>query len=427
MRKINIGLLGFGTIGSGVYKLINTHKTEHSQLVGARLNLKKIAVSNLRKKRPLNVPSSLLTNDPLSVVNDPEIDIVVELIGGKEPAKSYILKALKNKRPVVTANKEVMANFGKELFDEAQKNDVDVYFEASVGGGIPIIRPLKESLAANKITKVMGIINGTTNYILTKMLKENFPFDKALAEAQKKGFAERNPTADIAGFDAASKIAILASIAFNSRVKADQVFTEGIAKIEPTDIMYAKDMDHTIKLIALAKEEKDGIEVRVHPTMIPSSHPLASVNYVYNAIFVEGDFVDEVMFFGQGAGSFPTASAVVGDVIQVAQNILDNTHGKMTCTCFNKKRVKKIDEIESSYYLRMRVTDKPGVLARIAKAFGDKQVSIQSVIQKGPKARYAELVFITHQVKEHNLRKALGLIKNFDVVSKINNVIRVER
>ncbi|RJQ30923.1 MAG: homoserine dehydrogenase [Actinobacteria bacterium] len=425
-KQINIGILGLGTIGSGTYSVLNSHKSDYVKRVGAKIAIKKIAVKSLNKKRLVKVPKSLLTTDVLSIVNNPEIDVVVELMGGINPAKDLILKALKNKKHVVTANKELLANYGKQIFDTAAKNDVDIYFEASVGGGIPIIRPLKRELAANRIIKVMGIVNGTTNYILTKMADEGSFFEQALSEAQAKGYAEANPKADVDGYDAAAKIAILASIAFNSRVVANQVFTEGIRAIKPQDIEYARDMNHVIKLIALAKENKEGLDVRVHPTMIPVSHPLAAVSDVYNAIFVEGDAVGEVMFFGQGAGGKPTASAVVGDIIDIAGNIIDGRTGKMKCTCYNKKQVMPVGQIISSYYLRMKVADKPGVLAKIARVFGDKQVSIGSVIQKGHGGKLADLVFITHQTKEKNLRAALMLINSLDEVSKTNNVIRVE-
>lgn len=427
-KAIHIGLLGLGTIGSGAYRVLSKHKQSYPVKVGTRLNIATIAVRNKRKKRLVNVKSSMLTTDPGSIVNDPNIDIVIELMGGIKPAKELILKALNNKKHVVTANKEIMALYGKELFDAANRNKVDLYFEASVGGGIPIIKPLKDSLSANRIDKIMGIVNGTTNYILSKMTEEGLGYRQALAEAQMKGFAEANPQADVGGGDAAAKVAILASIAFNSRVTKDKVFVEGITAITSKDIDYAADMGHVIKLLAIAKNKGARLEVRVHPTMIRKTHPLAAVSGPFNAIFVEGDSVGEVMFFGQGAGSLPTASAVVSDVMEIAKNISQGVTGKrMVCTCYDKKLVNPITKIVSSFYLRMKVTDKPGVLARIAKIFGDKDVSIKSVIQKGPAAgRFAELVFITHPVVEANLRGALKGIGKLDVVNKINNVIRVE-
>lgn len=429
MKRINVGLLGLGTVGSGVYKLLTRRRRDLRRLVDADLIIKRIAIKDLRelKTRPLvRVDKSIVTENARAIINDPEIDIIVEVIGGIEPAKSFILEAINNGKQVVTANKELLAKFGKDIMEASDEKGVDVYFEASVGGGIPIIRALKESLAGNKISMVMGIVNGTTNFILTKMSEEMWPFRRALEDAQRRGYAERNPRQDIEGDDAQSKIAILASIAFNARVTADQVFKEGISAITPQDIVYAHEMGYTIKLIALAKEDKDGLDVRVHPTMISKNHPLASVRDVYNAIFVEGDAVGEVMLFGQGAGSLPAASAVVGDIIEVARNLQYGRSGKVGCTCFETKRVKPIDEIVTSYYLLMGAVDKPGVLAKVARVFGDSHVSLASVIQKRTRGNLAELVFVTHMVQEKNLKQALRKIAKLDVVDRVYNVIRVE-
>lgn len=429
MKRINVGLLGLGTVGSGVYKLLTRRRRDLRRLVDADLIIKRIAIKDLRelKTRPLvRVDKSIVTENARAIINDPEIDIIVEVIGGIEPAKSFILEAINNGKQVVTANKELLAKFGKDIMEASDEKGVDVYFEASVGGGIPIIRALKESLAGNKISMVMGIVNGTTNFILTKMSEEMWPFRRALEDAQRRGYAERNPRQDIEGDDAQSKIAILASIAFNARVTADQVFKEGISAITPQDIVYAHEMGYTIKLIALAKEDKDGLDVRVHPTMISKNHPLASVRDVYNAIFIEGDAVGEVMLFGQGAGSLPAASAVVGDIIEVARNLQYGRSGKVGCTCFETKRVKPIDEIVTSYYLLMGAVDKPGVLAKVARVFGDSHVSLASVIQKRTRGNLAELVFVTHMVQEKNLKQALRKIAKLDVVDRVYNVIRVE-
>lgn len=428
-RKINVGLLGLGTVGSGVYKILQRRKGELSRLVDADLIVKKIAIKDLAelKTRALvKVDRKMVTTNAMEIIKDPEVDIIVEVIGGVDPARRFILEAIKKGKQVVTANKEVIANHGKEVLEAADAKGVDFYFEASVGGGIPIIRPLKESLSSNRISEVMGIVNATTNFILTKMSEEGMPFKEALREAQQHGYAERNPGQDIEGGDAAAKIAILASIAFNARVQASKVYREGIAKITPEDILYADEMGYVIKLIALAREEKDGLDVRVHPTMISKNHPLAAVRDVYNGIFVVGDSVGEVMFFGQGAGSMPAASAVVGDIIEVARNLQYGRSGKIGCTCFEIKKVKPIGDIITSYYLLMGAVDRPGVLARISKAFGDSEVSLASVIQKRLRGRLAELVFITHPVREKNLRRALKGIGQLNVVDKIYNVIRVE-
>jgi homoserine dehydrogenase len=424
--EINVGLLGLGTVGSGVYKILTRHKENFRQKIGTALNLKRILEKNMARVDELGVDHNLITNDFSTIVDDPGIDIIVEVIGGIEPARTFILQALDKGKHIVTANKELMASQGEEILKKADAKGLDVYFEASVGGGIPIVRPLKQCLMGNKISRVMGIVNGTTNFILTQMSEANCPFDKALEEAQKRGYAERDPSADIEGHDAAAKIAILASIAFNSRVTSSQVYTEGISNITPQDIAYAREIGCVVKLIALAKEEDSELEVRVHPTMIPCSHPLASVEGVYNAIFVVGDAVGEVMFFGQGAGSMPAASAIVGDIIDIARNLQYGSSGRIGCTCFETKKIKAIDEINSSYYLLMNVHDRPGVLAQIAKAFGDNNVSLASVIQKGQRGKNAELMFTTHLVKEKHLRSALEVIRKLPVVNEICNVIRVE-
>jgi len=424
-KKIGVGIIGYGTVGSGVYYLLTTKAGKLSALAGVDIEVIGVAEKYAERIKD-EVPAKLLTTDAKELINNPNVDIIVEVIGGIEPAYSFIKSALENRKHVVTANKALMASRGGALLELAQNKGVDLYFEASVGGGIPIIMPLKHCLAGNTIHRVMGIVNGTTNYILTKMDAEGMPINEALKEAQAKGYAEADPTADVEGHDAAAKIAILASIAFNSRVTVDNVYTEGIMKISPEDISYAKEMGYAIKLLALAKEDKGGVDVRVHPAMIPSRHPLASVSGVMNAIFVEGDAVGEVMFYGPGAGRLPAASAVVGDVFEIAQGIHLNKIGAMACGCFEHKRIKTIGETESRYYMRLEAVDRPGVLAKIAKALGDSDVSIETAIQKKTFGNHAELVFGTHQVREENLQKALKEIERLDVVSKICNIIRVE-
>jgi len=423
--KIGVGIIGYGTVGSGVYHILTTKAHKLANLSGADIEVILVAEKYPERLKG-QVPAEITTDDANDVINHPDIDVVVEVIGGIEPAYTFIKKALENKKHVVTANKALMASQGEELLALAQENGVDLYFEASVGGGIPIIRPLKHCLVGNAIHRVMGIVNGTTNYILTKMADEGMSLDEALKEAQAQGFAEADPSADVEGHDAAAKIAILASIAFNSRVTADRVYTEGIMNIGPEDIAYAKEMGYSIKLLALAKEDEDGVDIRVHPTMISSKHPLASVSGVMNAIFVEGDAVGEVMFYGPGAGSLPAASAVVGDVFEVAMNIKLNKMGSMTCGCFENKRVKTIDEVKSRYYMRLDAVDKPGVLAKIAKVLGDSDVSIETAIQKNTRGDVAELVFGTYLVKEKNMRDAIEKIEQLDVVAKVGNILRVE-
>ena len=349
-------------------------------------------------------------------------------MGGIHPAKEYMLQAMEAGKSVVTANKDVVAQFGKEMFEMAEKHDVDFLFEASVGGGIPIITPLKQCLTANKLTEVMGIVNGTTNYMLTKMTECGADYDEVLKEAQEKGYAEADPTADVEGLDAARKAAILASLAFNTRVQLDDVSVEGITKITPTDIEYAKTLGYVVKLLAVGKDSAErGVDVRVHPVFLPKTHPLACVNGVFNAIFVRGNAIGEAMFYGPGAGSLPTASAVVSDIIDVARDIVNHTFGRIRCTCFEQKKICPINETESSYYVRLLVDDKPGVLGMIASVFGNSGVSMKSVVQtKRAIADHAEIVAITHQVEHQKMMCALAVLKGLPVVDEVQNMIRVE-
>lgn len=421
-----IALLGLGTVGMGVYKLVEERqKDEFYYKTGTRVEIKKILVRNLAKKRPQLAPKVILTDQWSDILNDEEIDIIVEVMGGIEPARSYILEALNAKKNVVTANKDLLAEHGKELLDTAKANKRDLLFEASVAGAIPIIRPLKQCLAGNNIDEIMGIVNGTTNYILTKMTSEGMDFAEALAKATELGYAEADPTADIEGYDAARKVAILASIAFHSRVVLDNVYVEGITVISAHDIRYATEAGYTMKLIGVAKNTKDGIEARVHPMLIPSSHPLAAVNDSFNAIFVHADAAGEVMFYGRGAGELPTASAVVGDIIDVTRNIEFSSLGRISCSCYKNLPIKNIEQIESMYFLRIECQDEPGVLARIAKVFGDNQVSISQFIQKDAIDGVAELVIITHKVFECDIRKSVAELGDLDIVHKVSSIIRV--
>jgi len=424
--QINIGIIGFGTVGTGALKALLENKSEIERKVGSRLEVVQIADLDIATERPVKFDKSILTTDVNQVLDNPDVDIVVELIGGVHPAKEFILRALRNGKHVVTANKELIAKEGAEILDEASKRGLDFCFEGSVGGGIPIVRPLKTCLAANKIQEVMGIVNGTTNYILTKMTNEGRDFAEALAQAQKAGYAEADPTSDIEGHDAKYKIAILASIAFTSRVNVDDIYSEGITKVSRRDIEYARELGYVIKLLAIAKRNGEKIQIRVHPTLIPSAHPLASVNDVYNAVHVRGDFVQDVMFYGRGAGSLPTGSAVVGDVIEIARNINFNAGGRLPCTCFDRREVQAMDAVVTKCYIRMLVTDHPGVLASIAKVFGDNDVSIASVMQKDLRGDNAEIVMVTHGVAERNFRRAIESIEKLPEVAEICNWIRVE-
>ncbi len=430
--NINVGILGFGYIASGVFSLIQKQKDYIARKIKKNINITKIAEKDIKK-----VENSFLkefkevkvTGDASDVINDENIDIVVELIGGIDPAYDYIYRALNSGKYVVTANKDLMANRGGDLLKVAAKNNVDVLFEASVGGGIPIIEPLKSSLASNNISKIVGIINGTTNYILTRMEKENLSFGDALRKAQGLGYAEKaNPSSDIEGYDAACKLAILASIAFNSRVKLSDVYKEGITGILSDDIKNALDMGYRIKLLAIGIEENGQISVRVHPALIPTDHILASIEDTFNAVYVYGNYVGEIMSYGRGAGDKPTASSVVGDIIKIARNLDRKKKGIIYgCSCFESKKFKPIDDTVSKFYILMDVVDKPGVLAKIAEVFGNNLVSINSMVQKqADKERSARLIFITHEVINKNLYKSIGEISKLDIVNRVLSIIRVE-
>lgn len=422
--SIQIGMLGLGTVGTGVAKILSQSGASIAQKVGRPIVLKKVLVRDVNKARSLPQPV-VLTNRAEDILEDPDIDIVIEVMGGEEPAKEYMLRAMRAGKHVVTANKDVVAQHGKELFAAAEAAQVDFLFEASVAGGIPIIRPLKQCLAGNRIHEVMGIVNGTTNYMLTKMTKEGLDFAEVLAEAQAKGYAEADPTADVGGLDAARKLAILASIAFNARVTFDDVYVEGITSISREDIAYATELGYVIKLLAIAREEEGRISVRVHPTFLPNTHPLANVNDVFNAVFIRGDAVGETMFYGRGAGELPTASAVVGDVIDAARNIGRGASGRILCTCFEERPIQPMSETKSPYFIRLLVQDQPGVLAAIAGAFGAQQVSLNSVIQKRKINGCAELVLITYDVADASVRLALDTMRGMSVVSEVRSVIRV--
>lgn len=424
-QNINVALLGLGTVGAGVLKILKINADKIAPKIGTSVNVKKVLVRDPQKIRDIDFAVELTTNFE-EIISDPEIDIVVEVMGGELPAKDYIIRALQAGKQVVTANKDVVAKYGRELFAAAQESNVDLMFEASVGGGIPIIRPLKQCLAGNQISEVMGIVNGTTNYMLTKMTNEHMEFDDVLAEAQAKGYAEADPTADVGGFDAARKIAILSSIAFGTRVALDDVYVEGITNITSNDIEYARELGYVIKLLAIARDDENGVDVRVHPAFISNNHPLATVNDVFNAIYVRGDAVGETMFYGRGAGQMPTASAVVADIIDVSRNIMNKDTGRILCTCFDEKKLCPIQQTESLYYIRILVEDKPGVLAAIAGALGAQQVSLNSVIQKRKVNNCAEIVLLTYKVSDASIRLAVDTIKGMSsVVNKVESVIRV--
>lgn len=422
-KMVKAALLGLGTVGSGVYKLIQEQQEEMANKAGAPIEIEAVLVHDIHKKRE-GIDPALLTDRWEDIINNEEIEIVIEVMGGIEPAKTMILEALNSGKSVVTANKDLVAEYGGELLDAADNNGVDFLFEAAVGGGIPIIRPLKQCLAANEIDEVVGIVNGTTNYILTKMAEEGMDFEEALAKATELGYAEADPTADIEGLDAGRKIAILASIAFHSRVVFSDVYTEGITKITSKDITYAKELGYAIKLLAAARNTPEGIEAAVYPMLLPKHHPLAAVRDSFNAVFVHGDAVDDAMFYGRGAGQMPTASAVMGDVIDVVRNIQFHCTGRINCTCYRQTPVKAFDQVKNPFFLRMQVENKPGVLASIASVFGVHKVSISRVVQNITADGVAELVIVTEAVKEFHMKDALRHLEDMETIREISSVIR---
>ena len=423
-RVIKAALLGAGVVGSGVYELAQILAEDIEYKTGAALEIKKVLVRNLNKKRE-GIAEEILTDNWKDIVEDPEIDIVIELMGGIEPARTYILEAIAAGKQVVTANKDLLAEDGRELLEASDAAGTDLLFEASVGGAIPIIRPLKQSMAGDNITEIMGIVNGTTNYILTKMSEKGMSYEDALRQATELGYAESDPTADVEGYDAGRKIAIMASLAFHSRVTFSQVYTEGITKISADDIRYAKEFGYVIKLLGLARNTPEGIEVKVHPMLIDENHPLAGVKDAFNAVFVHADAMDDAMFMGRGAGQMPTASAVMGDVVDVMRNLVYNCCGRVGCSCYKQLPVKQIGETKSKFFLRIHAQDKPGVLANIASVLGNNGVSIAQVVQKSRKGGIAELVIITDEVQENNFNDAMTIFSGMSVVKEISGVIRV--
>jgi homoserine dehydrogenase len=423
-RTIRIGLLGCGNVGGALVPLVERQAAMIEARTGIRLQITRVAVRNMSKDRGTTLADGVLTRDAHEVVSDPDIDLVVEVIGGIEPARELIATAIRAGKPVVTGNKELLANVGTELFALADEHGVDLLFEAAVAGGIPLIRPLRESLRGEPISRVMGILNGTTNFILTKMSEEGAEYGEALAEAQELGFAERDPTADVEGYDAGAKAAIIASIAFGAKVVAGDVYHEGISGVTAGDIAVAKRLGYVVKLLGIAERDAatGEIAVRVHPAMVPVTHPLASVRESFNAVFVEGDAVGQLMFYGRGAGGAPTASAVLGDMIDAAVNLDKGTHGSLGT--FGKARIRAIDETSAEYLLSLDVADEPGVLHAVTGVFAHHGVSIRAAEQEGigPDAR---LVFITHSAREADVQATVRNLRDLDVVRRIGGFIRV--
>ncbi|WP_298836960.1 homoserine dehydrogenase [Clostridium sp.] len=426
MEKVKIAILGFGNVGTGVWKILHENKKEIMKRSNYEIEVAKILVKDINKKRDIKIAPGILTDNIDDIINDESIKIVVELIGGRNEAKDYMIRAMKAKKHIVTANKLVIANWGKELFKIADAENVLFCYEASVAGGIPIIREINESLTANRIEQIIGIINGTTNYILSKMTIDGSSFNEALKEAQDKGYAEADPTSDVDGYDAVYKLAIMSSLAFGTEVDHDCIYREGIRNISAVDIEYAKKFGYTIKLLAIAKERDNKLELRVHPTLVPSTHPMANVNDAYNAIMIKGNAVGELMLYGKGAGDLPTGSAVVGDIISILRNNVKPAEIKKLGGAFEFKQVKKEQENESEFYIRLDFKDQARVLGDAANIFGENDVSIVSITQDVERVYHSSLAFITHKSAEKNIRNSLNKIIQLDSVNNVESIIRIE-
>ncbi|MEK7698471.1 MAG: homoserine dehydrogenase [Nitrospirota bacterium] len=432
MRKsaVSVGIIGFGTVGTGVVKILLKKRKDLERKLGFPLVIRKIADIDIKRKMAIALPENIFVTDGSGVIDDPSIDIVVELIGGIHPAKEYILKAIKKGKHVITANKALLASEGFDIFEAAQKNNVELGFEAAVAGGIPIIKIIREALIGNKIQAIYGIINGTSNYILTQMTEEGVDFSTAIKEAQALGYAEADPTLDVEGIDAAHKLALLASLSFGTLFSLKEIYTEGITKITPLDISFASEFGYKIKLLAIAKQINNNIELRVHPTMLPKEYLISSVNGVFNAVYVEGDAIGSALYYGKGAGEMPTGSAVVSDIVDIARNIKTGAVNRIKGIEIQGKsglRIKRMEDVQGCYYFRFSVLDKPGVLSKISGILGGHNISIKSVIQKErKKERAVPLVMMTHRAKEKDVIYAIKEINKLSVVSGKPLYIRVE-
>ena len=431
MDKVNVGLIGLGTVGSGVAKMLLTRGEFLARRAGVRLALRRVCVRNPRRVRSVRIDSRLVTRDPGVILEDPEIQVVVELMGGVHPAKELVLKAIEKGKPVVTANKALLAHAGTEVFRAAAKKGVDLYFEASVASGIPIIKSLREGLIGNDLEVLYGILNGTTNFILTEMARgDGRSFKSALKEAQERGYAERNPSLDIKGIDTAHKLAVLVLLAFGKTIQPGQIYVEGIQDLTANDVRYAHDFGYTIKLLGIAKRDGDELEVRVHPTLLPNNHLLSNVNGVHNAVFVKGDLIGELVLYGQGAGRWPATSAVIADLIDVARNLKYKVPQRVPppLPTPRVRRVRRIGEIEGRYYFRFSCIDRPGVLSRIARILGAHRISIASVLQKDRRREHiVPVVMMTHDARERDVQEALAEIDRLPVVRRKSVSIRMER
>ncbi|CAM3084693.1 homoserine dehydrogenase [Paenibacillus sediminis] len=427
MKPVKVGLLGLGTVGTGVVRIVEGHQEDLSSQVGSPIVIEKIAVRNIDKLRNIAVDHSKLTDDPWDVIRDPEIDVIVEVMGGIDSTKEYLLEALDRGKHIVTANKDLMALHGAEILAKAQEKQCDVFYEASVAGGIPIIRTLIEGFSSDRIMKIMGIVNGTTNYILTKMSREGASYDEVLREAQQLGYAEADPTSDVEGLDAARKMAILGSLGFRTDVELSDVSVRGISQVTKEDIAYAKRLGYEMKLLGIAERQDDEITISVQPTMVKQSHPIASVNGVFNAVYVYGEAVGETMFYGAGAGEMPTATSVVADLVAVVKNLKLGVNGLKAIIPYKTKKLKTDEQIVYKYFLLLHVDDKAGVLAQITQIFAEYEVSLASVVQQpNPDNPDAEIIIITHDASKASMDKVLKHFENLSVIRRIKSVYRVE-
>jgi homoserine dehydrogenase len=432
-KTLNVGLLGFGTVGSGTAKILLSQKDLLEERAGCPVNLKWICDQDLETDRGFPVPPEILTDDVEKLFQDPELDVFIELIGGLEPARTFVLKAIESGKHVVTANKALLATHGFEIFEAASKKGVEIGFEASVGGGIPCIKALKEGLVANDINTVLGIMNGTANYILTSMTDRGLPFKEALAEAQRLGYAEADPTYDIEGIDTAHKLTIMATLAFGQKIGLSDIYTEGISRLTPVDINFATELGYSIKLLAIGRQENGIVDLRIHPTMIPNDHLLSQVRGAYNAFYFTGDSVGKVMLYGMGAGQMPTGSAIVADVVDIARNLVKGCSGRVPSLSIpfdhlSPASIRPMEEVRLKYYFRFTVKDQPGVLSRISGILGDEQISIASVVQKGRgrESSSVPIVMVTHEAAEGQVRTALEKIDSQEFVLDRTMIIRIE-
>ncbi len=426
MKPIKIGLLGLGTVGTGVVRIVEGHQDDLQSKIGIPVVIEKILVKNRNKARAVAVDENKLTEDASEVINNPDIDMIVEVMGGIELTKSYIMDALEQGKHVVTANKDLMALHGSDILAKAAQKGCDVFYEASVAGGIPIIRSLIEGFSSDRITKIMGIVNGTTNYILSKMSLEGADYAEVLQEAQALGYAEADPTSDVEGLDAARKMTILATLGFHAAVALEDVCVKGISKVSKADIAYAKKLGYEVKLLGIAERQDELLSISVEPTMVRKSHPIASVNGVFNAVYVHGEAVGETMFYGRGAGELPTATSVVSDIVAVAKNVKLGVTGQRAVAPFKEKKLKSEEQITSKYFLRLHVADKAGVLAKITQSFADRDVSLGSVIQQPLDENGAEIIIVTHDASKANMNQLLKDLGKMDFLKGIESYYRVE-